>query len=213
MKTARITIFAAAGLLFVLPMNAQTESWDLAGFSRIDASAGVGVEFSTATQHSVTARFERGGRDDVEVKRDGDTLVLSRKSSWRQRNRAKVTFAVTAPALNAVEISSGAAMQASGIRSEEFQIDASSGASVEVSGSCGSVSVEASSGASVDAGDLVCGRAGVEASSGASVRVFASDAAEAEASSGASIGVAGAPPSRKKESSSGGSVSFEPREL
>ena len=62
-----------------------------------------------------------------------------------------MTVKITAPDLNAVEASSGSSIRASGIKSDAFALKVSSGASAELSGTCGTMTVKASSGGSADA--------------------------------------------------------------
>lgn len=204
---------ALAALAFSLPAVARTETWDYSGFDGIDASAGIRVEFETAADYSVSAEFERGDRGDVRVRLRGDTLELSRKSGWNRSDRARVTFHVTAPSLERVEVSSGVSMRASGIESENFGIAASSGSSLSVVGRCGDLEIDASSGTSVDARALECTDARIDASSGSSVRAYASGEIRADANSGASVRIAGGGEPADIDTSSGASIRIEPHEL
>ena len=209
----RILPAAVAAIALGLPATAQTESWDYSGFEEIEASAGLRVEFETAETYSVRAEFEKGDRSDVEVDLDGDTLELRRKGGWNRANRVKATFYVTAPSLEAIEVSSGVSMRAVGIDADDFEIDASSGASLRVTGGCAELEIDASSGASVDAAELECVDVDVDASSGSSVRAHATGEIRADASSGAGVRVSGGGQAMDIDSSSGASVDIEPREL
>ncbi len=202
-----------AVLLLALPAGAQTESWDIRGFDEIDVAEGLRVVFETAGEHSVTAHFEKGGRDDVEVELKGDRLALSRRDGWGWRNRVRATFHVTAPRLDAVKASSGASMTASAIDAEAFEIDASSGSSVTLGGVCDALKIDVSSGASIDASALECTDLHVDASSGSAVRAHARGEIRADASSGASVTIAGGGRPIDIDKSSGASVSIEPQEL
>ncbi|MEM0984755.1 MAG: DUF2807 domain-containing protein [Pseudomonadota bacterium] len=195
--------------------SAETLAYPAENFDRIDLSAGLKVIYETADTYSVTADFERGGPDDVVVDVKGSTLVIKRRNqtmNWG-RNKVNATFTVTSPELDAVEASSGSSFRGTGINSEDFDVEASSGASIYLEGRCDAVSAEASSGASIKAEGLSCSDGEFEASSGASVRMALTGTMDAEASSGASIRISGNPQVGRLDRSSGASIKVEPGPL
>jgi hypothetical protein len=195
----------AAGFI-VLPALAETKTYPLKNFSKIDASAGLRVVLKQGP-HNVVVDHSKGEFDRVIVEVKGDTLKLGRKSGMFQNNSARVTVTVTAPDISAIDVSSGVSLEGDNYRFASLSLDVSSGGSVELSGSCRSLEVDASSGASVDADDLKCETVAANASSGGSVDAFASRSASGNASSGGSIEFDGNPQDFVKDTSSGGSVS------
>lgn len=93
----------------------------------------------------------------------------------------------------------------------DLGIEASSGASIDISGKAKKAEVTSSSGSSVSAKELVADHVSAEASSGANIQISASSSIKADASSGGSVNVykRGNVTSVTKEESSGGSVSIE----
>lgn len=187
----------------------ETKSYDNEGFTKLKTSAGVSVTFETAPDYSVNATFKKGTPENLKIRQYGDTLTLSQKNGkWGKSYNIHVH--ITGPELSEIHASSGSTFSATGIAAQDFEVDASSGASVDLSGTCTDFEAEASSGSSIDAKDLECQRAEVDASSGASVRAYATDYAESDPSSGASVRFYGNPAEQKaKKSWSGGSTNFD----
>lgn len=177
------------------------------GFQQVDVSAGVEV---VVTQGPFDVRAETTDGNDfdrlvVEVR--GDTLHIGRKQSMFSWGGPQYRVSVSAPAYSGFEVSSGASLDGAGLSLANLKVSVSSGASLELAGSCADLSVDISSGASFHGEDLRCATAEVDASSGAHAEAFASQAADGEASSGASVNFHGKPANFREDSSSGGSVS------
>ncbi len=201
-------VFAAA--VVTAPAFAETKSFALADFTRVSASAGVSVDVSVGGDYAVTATSSAEGLDRLEIKVVSGELQIRRKSQgWRWRRGDDVTVTVAMPALEALDVSSGASVDATGVDAGPFAIDASSGASVDVEGRCDALTVDVSSGGSVDADKLLCRTANASASSGGSADIFASESVNGDASSGGSIDVSGSPKNVNKDTSSGGSVDVD----
>jgi outer membrane cobalamin receptor len=94
------------------------------------------------------------------------------------------------------------------VETAQLSLDASSGASIALEGTCAGLAMESSSGASVSAGQLTCRTGTLRAGSGASITVGLTEAVTAKADSGASITVKGSPASTQIEKSISGSVNI-----
>jgi len=187
----------------------ETRTFDLAAFDRVDVAAGVTAEISVGGEQSVRVETDKGDFEDLIIKVEDGELVFKRewKNSWGiGRKKAKYKLFATVADLNAVEASSGSTLKASGIEGGDFEVDASSGASIKLTGSCDTVTADGSSGASVSAHDLICTDAVADASSGASLSLHATQSVDAEASSGASVTVGGGAEKTRIKKSSGGNV-------
>ncbi len=208
MKNLIPAAFAAA--LLATPAFAETKTFDLAGFTRVSASAGVDVTISVGGDYSVVADSTPKGLEKLKVELVGDELRIGRKArtmSWGRGDQVSVK--VSAPALAAVDVSSGASVDATGVDAGAFAIDVSSGGDLEIVGRCDALAADVSSGGSIDAAGLLCRTANASASSGGSADVFASESANGDASSGGSLDIHGKPATVNKDTSSGGSVSVE----
>ena len=201
----------AASLLAVSAAQAETKTYDFSGFTGIDASVGVDVEVSVGGDYSVRAEGDAEELERLRIERRGEALKIdrNRKGGWFQFNRrGDLTVFVTMPALEEVEVSSGAGVTAESINADRFRVSVSSGADASLSGTCDTIEADGSSGADLNAEDLRCANAIADVSSGADLTVYASDSVEADASSGGSIRVYGEPQSTDISKSSGGSVSI-----
>lgn len=198
-STAAVTAGAAA---------AAEKTYDIANFAAVGVSAGIEAEIRVGGDYSVKAVGDQQELDELRVEKKGDGLEIGRKPmkfSWG-RKRGEVKVFVTLPALKALDVSSGASADASGVDADSFAVEASSGAQATIAGACGALAADVSSGGDIEADALKCKSGAAEASSGGAMDVFVSDSIVAEASSGGSIRVHGTPKNVSIEKSSGGSV-------
>ncbi|MFT4569111.1 MAG: hypothetical protein ACI9FN_004081 [Saprospiraceae bacterium] len=167
--------------------------------------------------------------EKVKSEIENGQLVVRIKKKWNDwsSKRTDVTAIITyAQELDEVSSSSGASVHSeNSIVSDNLELDASSGASLDVSLQCREVSVDVSSGARVETSgsttdlivdmssgstykgyDLSSKNASIEGSSGASAQIHVSNSLEADVSSGASVKYKGNPSNKDVDKSSGGSV-------
>ncbi|MCB2098495.1 MAG: head GIN domain-containing protein [Parvularculaceae bacterium] len=208
MKRLLLATIASAAL--ATPAFAETQSFDLSGFTRVSASAGTTVNVTVGGDYSVVAESSAKGLERLRVEVKGDELQIGRKHKTMSWGRGvEVVVNVTLPALSGMDVSSGAELDATGVDAGSFDIDASSGGSLDVTGRCDALNVDVSSGGDIDARGLECRTAVADASSGGSADIYASESIIGDASSGGSIDVYGKPKNVNKDTSSGGSVSIE----
>lgn len=206
----RLLIATAAAGALITPALAETQSFNITGFTRLSAAAGVTVHATVGGDYSVVAESTPKGLEKLRVELSGDELQIGRKHkalSWGRSDR--VVVRVSLPALNGADVSSGAALDIAGVDAGAFAIDASSGGSMEVSGRCDTLDVDVSSGGDIEARGLECRSAVADASSGGNAEIFASESVVGDASSGGNVDVYGKPEKVSKDTSSGGSVSVE----
>ncbi len=206
----RILLASTAAALLATPAFAETQTFNLAGFTRVSAAAGTTVNVTVGGDYSVVAESTGKGLEKLRVEVVGDELQIGRKHktiSWGRSENVVVT--VTMPALSGLDVSSGASLDATGVDAGAFALDASSGGSLEVTGRCDALTVDVSSGGDIDAEGLLCRTAIADASSGGNADIYASESITGDASSGGNIDVYGKPKNVSKDTSSGGSVSVE----
>ncbi len=211
MRQTHLLIPAAAAVLataaIVLPAWADTKSYNLSGFDRISASAGVDVDIRQGP-FAITVDEPQGKFDKLVLEVRGDTLVIGRKNTmggWFSRG-PDYRVTVTAPNYVGIDASSGASVEGSNLSLKDLKVGVSSGADVDLAGNCAGLRVDISSGADFDGEQLKCETASVDASSGADADAYATRSADGEASSGASVTFHGKPAQFDKDTSSGGSV-------
>lgn len=190
-------------------------STDLAGVKRLSTSAGLDVVYEVSDAYSIDIDVRRGDIDDVRIKRDGDTLEIgrTRQNGWGWGNRLDATVTVLGPDLVRVEASSGSSAAVTGISAADFRAEASSGAGLDLSGTCETLRADASSGASIDASSLRCGNGDLEASSGANIDAYLTGTVDIDVSSGAGASVEGGARIGSAEKSSGADYQVKPGPL
>jgi hypothetical protein len=203
LTAAAVAVVTAA--LVALPAFADSKTYSLSGFDQVNVSAGIDVTF-TQGPYSVRADEPNGNFERLIIETRGNTLRISRKNNWLDWRGVDYAVTVSAPNLTAVDASSGSAFEGQNLSLRDLKVDVSSGANVEISGSCAGLRVDVSSGADFEGEALKCETASVDASSGADADAFASRSASGNASSGANVTFHGRPPEMTKDTSSGGSV-------
>lgn len=195
----------AAGAAF-----ADEETFDFSGFDAISVSSGINAKIAVGPDYSVRAEGSAKSLERLEIKLSGSELQIGRKNrffSWSDHN--SVTVYVSLPALSALDLSSGAEANATGVDADDFSIDVSSGGNAKVSGTCKEITADVSSGGHIDAEDLHCVSGAADASSGGEASVYVSESIVADASSGGHVSVYGSPTKVRTDNSSGGSVTVK----
>jgi hypothetical protein len=230
---------ALLGLLAVAPALAQVESQvrPVEKFHAIVVGTGIALVLTGGPAQRVEASALTADlRDHILTKVVGGVLSIQYEDleeSARERTDKKLArldkklrVAVTADQLTSLLANSGASVAATGAyAAPDFQLDASSGASIKADINVGVLIVRQSNGSSVvlsgqaprfdlrlssgsvfDGTALQTNRSQVEASSGSTAKVAVREVLMAEATSGANIRYSGVP-ELTKAVSGGGSVS------
>ena len=221
MRTAvTLALGTVVGLSLAGTAMAESRSFDLSGFDRIDIATGLDAVVKLGDAFSVTATSgSPQALDNLQLEvRDGvltarldqsflDFILSGGLVGMLLSSGNALTIDVTLPALAGIDASSGADVRAAGLTSGELDLRASSGANIEVTdATLGAVRVQSSSGADID----ISGTADsieADASSGADIDAeeLVASSATANASSGAGVSVH-ATQSIKAEASSGGDI-------
>jgi hypothetical protein len=223
---------ALLSLATLAPALAQsTQTRQVPTFHAINVGTGIELALTAGRSQRVEVSATTDEyRDRIETTVQDGVLTLRYKkpanAPRNERMNTSLRVAVTADELTALTAGSGSSVRTAGdFDAATFQLDVSSGASVQagldtgtltvrqssgssadLSGRATTLDVQSSSGATFDAHELRTDRCRAEASSGSSVRVAVKDDLVAQASSGGSISYQGSPQLTKR-TSSGGSVS------
>lgn len=216
--------------LAATPVLAADRTYDIQNFHNVTASQGVNVTIVSGVDYLIEATAHgvaRIGRLDIE--KQGDTLVIKRKSSWSvvpklfegrydvvvhlpelkeviSRSGSDVDVSGQFPEQFTASVSSGSYLDIKQLNVKDVDVKTSSGSEMTVSGTCETITVKASSGARLQAVNLSCQSASVRASSGADIDLTAQESLQANASSGGDILVKGNPVAVRINESSGGAV-------
>ena len=190
--TAAALLLAGCSFTFVIAGESITQNRDLPSFDQLETSRGVSVSLSCGPAARAVLHGDSNAVADIDMHVEGHVLIV-RRGSLFDHNRAPVHIDLTtAQALDRVQSSSGSSVDAPtcALSPERLDLDASSGATLQLAANTRRLTAEASSGgtisqlegARIDAGD-----ADVRASSGGTIRVCSVGRLNGRASSGGSI--------------------------
>lgn len=204
LATTSIFIFA---FFISISINAQTRQ--IGNFTGIRASTSVSVKLVKADSPSIEYKMIKGDESTLVTEVKGKNLIIKTKSkstfSWNNNSKAKVIVYYTE--LNDISVSAGATVKSDNpIRTDDMDIDvssgssadieviaetidadASSGATLKLEGSATKAEYDASSGSNINAKMMICDYVSADVSSGANISAHANKKLNADASSGGSI--------------------------
>ena len=222
-KSACCTFVLLVSMVYI--MTAQTR--DVGYFNSVSTSGNLAVKLVKSDSPSIKIKMIKGDAEDVLSTVKGKELSLKIKNKWGVfNNRTKAKVIVYYTDLNEIDASAGSSIIAEneieskdleidassgasinlGIATTDLEVDCSSGASIVLKGSTNTADYDASSGASVVAKNVVAKKVRAEASSGASIGCHADDKINAEASSGGSVSYKGEPKEKNISKGVSGSV-------
>ena len=205
--------------------NIITEKRSVGNFSGISVGGSFEVEVKIGPVAEVTIEADDNIMKYIETGVSGNILKI-RTEDLHNYSDVHMKIYITTPGLTSIRASASAEVRVIGVLSgnnklsfhasssgsietevdaPQVETDASSGATINLSGKTKSYNAEASSGADIKTWDLLSENADVSVSSGASAKVHASLTLKASASSGAVVTYHGAA-NVNKSVSSGGSV-------
>ena len=201
--------------------NVTSETREITGeFTVVSASEGLDVYVTNGDEFEITVEADENIIDLIATDIKNDRLRIHAEENI---GRATKKVFVTLPEITGLKSSSGAHLSTENlVRTDKLEIDASSGANINIdmdvnevdidassganlslSGDAQSVFVDASSGANIYAKKLISQVCRADASSGGNVSVNVSDDLTADASSGGNISYSGEAKVTKKKSVSG----------
>lgn len=180
-----------------------SETRSVAGFTEVQANAGIQLELATGPrQVVVTAQPNIIDITTTEV--SGSRLTVDTTSGYVTPQGLVVK--VTAPGLTAIELSGGASASGTAGTSKDLSLTMSGGARATLSGSTSSLDLKASGGAIPDLAGLRATNATVDLSGGVVATVTVSGSLKGSASGGVVLTLTTQPASSQVETSGGAVV-------
>ncbi|WP_298481126.1 head GIN domain-containing protein [uncultured Maribacter sp.] len=189
-------------------------------FTVISASEGIQVYVTQAEEYHISVKADENVIDLIGTDiANGKLRIHAIENIGRSTKKVYVSL----PNINALKSSSGSHLTAENIiksndleidassgsilsaqiSCKELEVDASSGANISLSGKANNADVDSSSGANIRAKNLNTLVCSAEASSGSNIKIHVSESLHADASSGANISYSGEANVQKKKSVSG----------
>lgn len=179
----------------------------VAEFDEIAATTGIEVTVETGAPASVEVKGDDNLLPHLKTEVSGKRLKVGFDTNVQPT--APLRVKIVMPSVKAIDVSSGAVLKASGLKAEGLEIDAASGANVELKGTAKKLDIEAGAGAHVNAEGLASESVEAKCTAGAEVTVTAAVSASGSTSSGARVHVKGHPQKKEISESSGGKVDYE----
>ncbi len=183
-----------------------TKTFDIQGFSAIDAGYGFSLDVTQGDEYSISVSVDDNVLDRLNVRKDGDALIISLDSGGY--TRMNLVARITMSSLNSVEFSGGTRGEISGFTStHDFNVDLSGGSWAIIEGSAGDLVIDASGGSHFDFSEFTVNDADVELSGGSNGSVYVGGRLDADLSGGAHLDYYGDPELGNIETSSASTIS------
>jgi hypothetical protein len=185
--------------------NMVTRTFDYEDFKAIDVSTGFSLEVTPGDEYSITVSVDDNALDRLEVSKSGDTLSIGLDmGGFSNMNLIAV---VTMPALDSLELSSGAHGDVSGFTStNDFDLGLTSGSWIKIDGTAGDLTADVGSGSHIDLSGFIVNDAAVKLSSGSHGSVYAGGRLDADVSGGSHLIYYGTPDLGTIETQTGSTI-------
>jgi len=186
--------------------NLVSRSYDLDGFSRIDANNGAEVEVTRGDAFSVKVEVDDNVASQLDLSVSGDTLRIRLDVD----SQINVTFRVwvTMPELTGVALNGGSKLQGE-LAGEDLAVNLNGGTQATLTGTAGRVTIDVNGGSKALLGDLAAGDVELTANGGSRVEINASGAVTGQANGGAKVIVTGSPTSVDVDTDGGASLTTD----
>jgi hypothetical protein len=178
-------------------------SFDLDGFSRIDANNAAQVEVTRGSAFSVEVEVDDNLASRLDVSVASGTLYIKLQNG--SYNKVTLRARVTMPELRGVTLNGGSTLRGE-LAGEDLSINLNGGSQAMLTGIAGRVTIDVNGGSQAMLGDLAAGNVKLTANGGSRVEIQASGAVSGSANGGAQITVSGSPSSVNVETNGGAQV-------
>lgn len=174
------------------------EKRDVSGFKSIKAGGAIEIEIVAQKEYSVEVEADDNLLQFVETKVSGSRLEIS--TSERLKMKKPVRVRISAPNIEAIDISGATKVSLSDVSNESLNVEASGASKVNVTGSSKKLIVELSGASRLDAENLQAVQASIDASGASSASVAVSEDLKADLSGASKVTYAGDPQLTKSTS-------------
>jgi hypothetical protein len=180
-----------------------SRSFDLDGFSRIDANNGAQVEVTRGDAFSVDVEVDDNVASKLDLSVAGSTLRIRLETNGQINVTLRVK--VTMPELTGVTLNGGSTLHGE-LAGEDLSVNLNGGTQATLTGTAGRVTIDVNGGSRALLGDLAAGDVQLTANGGASIEINASGRVSGQANGGARVTVTGSPTSVDVDTNGGAQV-------
>lgn len=184
--------------------TSKTETRNVSGFTKIDASGAVSVEISVQKDFSVEVQADDNLLANIKTEVSGDTLKIY--SEDRISPKTKINIKVSMPKIEDLEVSGASSANVANANADSLELKASGASKIKIDGTVKELKGDASGASTIDAENLKAEEAEIEASGASKAIVSATNDLEVNASGASKITYVGEPKNIKQNSSGASSV-------
>jgi hypothetical protein len=184
--------------------NAKTETRNVSGFTRVDASGAVNVEVTAQSDFNVTVEADDNLLQNIKTEVSGDTLKIYNEEGIS--TKSKINVKISMPEIQGLELSGASNGNVTNVKADSFDLKASGASKVKIDGVAKELNAEASGASKLDAENFRVENANIEATGASSAVVSATGDLELEASGASRISYTGEPKNVKQNSSGASSI-------
>ncbi len=183
----------------------ESKTYDVQGFTRITASAGVIISLKEGP-FAVSAHSHNADLSQLRIELRGEELNVSRQGFLSLGKSPTYNVDITAPKIAALETVAGAQITADSLNLSDIKLSASAGGILNLSGTCWTAAIDATAGGIIHAADLKCQTANAKSVAGGIIDITATDKADLSADAGGIINISGNPASITQNAAVGGVI-------
>lgn len=216
LATAIITATAAAVAAIGLaapPADAEVRTYNLAGFTKIEASAAFDIVFTQSPSYSVAIDSRHDGLQHIFVEKVGDTLRITRPKNRNIKGKIDDVVRISAPTLEALKFDAAIEFEADTLKVNDLTIIANAAVEVDIknlqarnitltadaatefdlAGTCNKLDAVLGTASELSANKLKCRETHIEAGFASNAHAYASEKAVANAGMASTVRISGRP--------------------
>lgn len=184
--------------------TSKTETRNVSGFTKIEASGAINVEVAAQKDFSVTVQADDNLLTNIKTEVSGDTLKIY--SEDRISPKTRINVSVSMPQIEGLDVSGASSGTVAGVNADSLELKASGASKIKIEGTAKELNADASGASTVDAEGLKVENADVGASGASKATVAATNDLKVDASGASKISYVGEPKNIKQNSSGASSV-------
>ncbi len=186
--------------------NVVTQDRSFGGFSSVSISSGFAFTITQSSTYRVRTVADDNIQSYIQISQLGNSLSVGLKPGYGVTT-STLRVEISMPSLNRLELSGGAHGTATGfVSTNNFVVDASGGARVEMTGQANDLTINGSGGSQLDLSDYTVAIANVNLSGGSTADVDATGTINANLSGGSHLYYSGNPTLGSQNVSGGSTI-------
>lgn len=182
----------------------KTETRNVSGFDKVEASGAVNVEIAAQKGFSVSVETDDNLLQNIKTEVSGDTLKIYSEDGISPKTQINVKISM--PDIIGLQISGASSANVSNVKPDLIELKASGASKIKIDGEAIRLTADASGASKIDAENLKAEDAFIDASGASSAIVFATEELNADASGASKITYVGEPKRIKQDASGASSI-------